>query len=420
MSLSNTQSTLEGLLKEVYTDSVRDLFPDHNILTKYVPFSKKNALGNKFHVPVVLTTEQGYTPLGENAGFADLNSSVAATMKDAFISGSSAMAAATVAYDILHASSNSRASFEQAFDRIVKNLVTSASKRTEMEMLYGRSGLAKAASSSNVDTTHTTITVKSNTWATGIWTGSVNMPLNFYYSGSLISSGADAVFIITKVDVANKKITVSGTATGITALDTAIAAHANAVDFYQQGGYSTEMYGLSYIMSNTGSLFGIDAGTYDLWCANQISTSGQLTQAKILNAAAVADQRSEASDKIILVNTGVFQNLATDQAALRMYDSSFGQKAMNGFKTVEFAHGGGVVRVVGHPMVKQGDAFLFNPEDLVRVGTTDWTFDVPGAEGRMLHHVAGKSGMEMRMFSNQAIMSERPAGCSIITGFDVV
>jgi hypothetical protein len=54
---SNTGATLNGLFKQVYNKEVVTAIPDFAILQKAVPFSKSQMLGDKFHIPVVLSDE---------------------------------------------------------------------------------------------------------------------------------------------------------------------------------------------------------------------------------------------------------------------------------------------------------------------------------------------------------------------------
>src|SRR5690606_36099391 len=127
-------------------------------------------------------------------------------------------------------------------------------------------GLGVADSSVNTDTTHTVITMTAASWAPGIWAGSENAVIQVYKSAdnALVSSGADSYFTINSVSYANKTLTVSGTTTGIDALDTALASTATGY-IHWKGAKGKEPVGLDKIISNSGELFGIDAAVYALW-----------------------------------------------------------------------------------------------------------------------------------------------------------
>lgn len=54
---ANTGTTLNGLFRQIYAKEVRDLIPDFSILQKRLPFSKAALLGDKYHLPVVVSDE---------------------------------------------------------------------------------------------------------------------------------------------------------------------------------------------------------------------------------------------------------------------------------------------------------------------------------------------------------------------------
>ena len=58
------KSVLEGLFKEVYGDKLYNLIPDIGMLIKEVPFRESEQLGNAFHIPVIVSDEQGATYAG--------------------------------------------------------------------------------------------------------------------------------------------------------------------------------------------------------------------------------------------------------------------------------------------------------------------------------------------------------------------
>src|SRR5581483_4286645 len=134
-------------------------------------------------------------------------------------------------------------------------------------------GIGVTSSSANASSTSTVVTLTAASWATGIWAGMENCPLNFFKQSdsSLVSSGTDAVFTISSIDVDNRKLTLTGSAAGIAALDTAILAGACDIFFDTARTDATtfnEMVGINKIITNTGTLFNISASTYNLWKGN--------------------------------------------------------------------------------------------------------------------------------------------------------
>ena len=80
-------ATLNGLFKQVYAKNVVSAAPSFAILQKAIPFQKSKLLGDKYHIPVVLTLEQGFTYSNAQGAAYTLNSAVAMQMQDAQVSG---------------------------------------------------------------------------------------------------------------------------------------------------------------------------------------------------------------------------------------------------------------------------------------------------------------------------------------------
>ena len=408
-----TPSQASGIFKERYAPHVVDAIPEWTHLLKRVKYDKGLAVGNKFHTPVVLADEAGFTHASNNAGDYALNGAIAFNTQDAQVAPSQVTLVSRISYDSFTQSLSSEAAFERLSKMLMERMVTSTSKRLEILMLYGGSGLAITSSSSNVSATRTTVQITTGSWADGIWSGSKNQTLQFYTAlDVLVSSGSDSVFTIYSVDPINKTITVDGSAAGITALDT--AAGAGALTVYFNSAHGNEMVGLNKIITNTGFLFNIDAATYDLWKGNTYdAASGPLTFKKLQDAVARAVGRGLDEEVCVLVNHKTWSNLLTDQAAARRFDSSYSKsKAEAGHESLEFYSQNGKMEVLSHPIVKEGEAFIA-PLDRVRrigAGSSDIMFMPQSATNdEYFQYVPGFNSYELRVYSNQAIICELPA-----------
>ena len=307
-------------------------------------------------------------------------------------------------------------SFKKATQLQVENMMESLTKRLELSILYGQSGIGQASSSVNTDATTTVLQISTASWATGIWAGMENCPLNVFNasSGALVSSGADSIFIISKVDVANKKLTVTGTATGISALDTLLSTTAGDIFFdtarASASSYS-EMVGLRAIMVNTGSLFGVSASTYNLWAGTLYDVgSTALTFGKIINGIAEASGRGLQEKMVVYLNDKTWANVASDQAALRKYDASYSDgKATNGYRSITFYSQNGEVELQPYNCVKEGEALGLPLKRIKRVGAQDLSFNSLGNDGRIFRELSDGAGFEYRIYSDQSVFCETPA-----------
>jgi hypothetical protein len=415
MSQYTTPAQLDGLFKEAYGDDVLKLVPDVAKLVKMVKFvSSDKENGEKYNQPVILSNENGVTYAAAGDGAFTLKDSVALTMKNAEVQGSQMLLRTSISYDTAAKASNSKKAFVKATELIVENMMESITKRLEVACLYGQTGLGVIASSANTNATTTVLTLTEASWAAGIWAGMEGAKLNAYYLTSLISSGADAIFQISAVDIENRKLTVTGTSGGITALDSDIGSHANTDVLYFDGAYGKEMAGIDKILTNTGSLFGIDAAAYSLWKSNTFScSSADATMGKILKGIAQAVNRGLNEDVDVFFNPITWGRLNADSAALRKLDQSYSKKKLeNGAEAICFYGQNGEIRVQSHSIVKQGEGFALPMKKVRRIGSQEISFKRPGGDGeKMFRDLSDAAGYELRVYTDQAIFIEYPARC---------
>jgi len=406
-------SRLSGFYKEIYGDSLEKLVPENSVLVKRINFSKQDKIGNKFHQNVLVSMEKGFTHAGPSAGAFTLNSSIGLRTQDAQVDGFQFLLRSAAAYNVLTRATSSKEAFMEATSLIFENMVESMTQRLEVEMLYGSNGLGLTSGSVNQSATTTRVQLTAATWASGIWAGQEDLIVNFYNS-TPTQIGGD--FTIYQIDTENRYLFVSGSAGDITALD---AATAGGLDIFFDGAFGNEMAGLDEIITNTGTLFNISATTYNLWKANTFSTSGQLSMAKVLAGLSKAVDRGLKENVICLVNPKTWTDLHADQAALRLYDSSYSKsKFENGAEDIRYHYQNGMVEVVSHPCVKQGEAFVIPPKRYMRIGSWDISFKVPGEpEDKIVFDQPSNAGKEFRSYTEQSIFGSHPAKSLKISGF---
>ncbi|CAB4199959.1 hypothetical protein UFOVP1351_17 [uncultured Caudovirales phage] len=400
MAIANTTATLDGFFKTVYGEKHIDAVPENLFLVKEVDFRETERIGRKFSVPVILSREHGVTYLASGDGVQTLNDSIAAVSKNVEVDGSQIILRGQIDYEAAAKASSSKAAFQSTTELLVQNLLESASNRLEMMFLYGGSGLGTVSSLASQ-----VITLTTASWAVGIWAGMEGAVIDVYTSGGSVRQ---AGLTIASVDVDNRALTVTGTTTGIVSTDV----------IYFKGAKGKECSGLDAIITNTGTMFGIDASAYTLWKAQSYSCgSAALTMAKVLSATAKAVGRGLREDVVCLVNPLTWQNLNANEAALRGYDKSYSSnKSENGFEAITYHGQNGKIEVISHSMVKEGEGFIFPKKRLKRVGAQDLSFKTPGREGEIFLHLPDKNAYELRIYGNQALFCEAPAKCVKLTG----
>ncbi len=400
MPQTNTAATLDGLYKSVYgEEGPIQLLPDMAILQSMVKFNPALRTGKSYEVPVVVSSAQGFS-----YGLADetitLKTEVAATLKNITVKGAQIVGQASLNYDAASRSVGSKQAFMDSAHLVVKDLFESHGRKLEASLLYGSMGIGTVSSLSSQD-----IILTAASFADGLWIGSEGAIIDVYQADKSTLRQGDLV--VSAVNPATYTITVVGTTTGIVSTDVVFVG----------GSAGKECYGLDAIASNTGSMFGVDAAAYSLWKSSSYAAGGAaLTMAKVLSGAALAIARGGlARDAVLLCHPSSWNNLNSDQAGLRHYvDEKNG--SVNGFEKITYRGPNGKIEVVAHPMVKRGEAFLFDPKTLKRVGSQDISSQTPGKSDEIFLHSQTLSAYILRTYSNQAIVCEKPAQIVKFTG----
>ena len=261
-------------------------------------------------------------------------------------------------------------------------------------------------------------------WATGLWAGKVGAELQFYKddNSTLISSSTDSVFTVSSIDPVYKRIGLTGTATGITALMAVAQADFNGgIYAYFNGTKGKDFLGIDKIITTSGSLFGITNTTYTLFKGNEYTASGALSLSQIISATENAVAQGLMEDVCAYVPISAWNTLASTEAGLRMYDSSYSpNKAENGVKSLAFYGANGKIEIEPHPIVKAGEVFIIPKKQFIRVGATDVTFQTPGMDSTEIFlQLPSNAGYEVRAYADQALLCMAPAKCTKVTGFTV-
>jgi len=317
-----------------------------------------------------------------------------------------------MSYEAAARASNDKKAFVKATSLMVKNMVNSMAKRLEISNLYGRTNLAKIDSQTGAGGSRD-LSIAAAHWASGIWAGSEGMRLDCIdtatHTGASALLNANAAVVIAAVDLSARTLSVTGNAADLSAIDAAIAAGAYLIP---RGSLNNDVFGLDRIVSNTGSLYNIDASQYALWKGNVVNNSGvALSFAKILNALARAVERGLDEDVVCMLSPKTWANISTDQAALRRYDDSYkGAKLENGAVEYSFFGQNGRIDIVSSIYAKEGECFIFPPKLLKRIGAMDISFKMPGRpQEEFFLELTSNAGYELRAYTDQTLFAEAPA-----------
>lgn len=410
-----TQTTLTGLFKDVYEDKIVNLVPESSVNQKRIKFVENDKReGRMLHQPVLLSLPSGLT---FGVGAVALNNPIASTMGDAQIQGAGMTLADRITYDVAaKAASGGVRAFVEATELIVDALTQSMSKFIEIELMWGNSAtgtLGQATTATSGTATTCTITIDTAEWATGIWSGLENMAIDLYITSGTVKVNAVTALTVTAVNPGTRVVSLLGNAADITAV---VANNGTAQQIYPYLAVGNEMNGFYNILTNTGNLFNINAGTYALWQANTYSAvSSALNFGKIQSGVALATARGLIEDVTVEINPTTYANVVTSQAGARRYDSSYKNKeAENGMQSLTFWGPNGKIELVPHIFMKQGYGFVLPMKRCQRTGATDLTFTLPGMPGEFFLQLPGYTAYELRCYTLQAAFLQTPAKAVLI------
>lgn len=402
MAGENTVTTLNGLFKEVYADKLENLIPEGTKFMQKVPFSaRKKELGSLYHQPVVLGLEHGITYAGPTDDAFALDDAINGVIRDATVQGSQMMLRSRLGIAAAsRAAGGEPKAFENATKFLVRNMLRSMARRLEVGMFYGGVGIGSVASVAGTD-----ITITTAEWAPGIWAGSEQMKIDIYDATSTTLRGTAQV---TAVDMGTRTITVDAVPAGTVATDV----------MYYKTAQGNEAVGIHFILTNTGTLFGINASSYTLWKGNESDLGGNpLSFGAVQDGIALGVEKGLDSAVCVFVNPRTWTDLLTEQAALRQYDSSYKVSVSeNGSEEITFHGQNGKVEIVPSIFVKEGYAYILCMEEMLRIGSTDITFKRPDQGDTFFRELENSAGYELRAYSDQALFVFAPGKNTLISG----
>lgn len=425
--MTNT-SDLDGLFKEVYAKDVNRLVPESDLLAKLCPFvPDAEQEGKSYNMPVLLTHEHGATYNSDGSAFTLLGDASGIT-KNASVNGTEFVLQITLSYGAMQKALKSgggkgdrKRAFHNATVYQVKNATESASKKRELELLYGAgttpgtdaTGLltnwGEVATETDEGASGTgSVTLTAASWATGIWAGAENAKIGFFDSdGTERTTSGDTTVV--SVDPSSYEIQLAGTEAQLDAIVTG--------DYiFPEGARTLQMEGAFKVAQNTGSLHGISAATYNLWKGSSFAVGGSLTFAKIMQGLNRPASLGCQKDMCVLVGTDSWQDINEDQAALRRYAGANNLEVKQGSKGIEFFGVTGSVEIKPYIYMKRGAALALPKGVCKRVGATDITFEMPNSQGKIFTELATKAGSEFRCYYNQSFFCPNPAWMVAYTG----
>lgn len=417
-----TGASLEGWFKEIYGDKT-NLVPEFAVCRERVKFSTRERLGDTYQFPVRVQRGQGWTWKGGSDSLTafTLNSIRSGATKNASLSGAMFVHRDSIAYKVIMSAAGSKEAFGDVTAEVVQDMLETLNAQLEIALLYGGTNLGTLGVAGASATTQAYY-LTSATSALGLWAQLDGAAVDVFSSDFVTKRNTNALVVsLADYDTTNKRVTFS--LTGDAADNAAVGSGDVIVPYGAQaaGGSAAWFSGLDKIVTNSGSLFGIDAASYPVWKGTSLSAGSAALTFSVLNrAGAMVAMRSGTQKSSVLISTQTWGDVNNDLAAIRRENENRGRIEL-GTQAITFYGPAGAMELIPHPMVKAGEAFVVDFGRMKRVGASDITWGLPGeyesmgAPDKFLTQLTDAAGFEMRGAFDQALICTRPRALAKVT-----
>jgi len=437
-SVANTLSTIDGNLKRNYAPKIVKLVPMICLLQAYNPdetdqpklpavkvrWSEVAFNGQSFQYPTKVQSGQGVSYNGSAGNVKDLEDALNLIVVQASIVGYELVNRQQMVYSAAFAGDEAGAkAIEVNAKLMLEDLKDVLYSRNEMGALFGQNtstGYGQVQSQTISGTTMTLIFTAAS-FSPGWWPGQIGARVEFFNGTAFVPTGqqGSAYATVSSVDVAARTVVFALTGSGWT---TTTVPAANNICFMKgaltTGGDFNEQIGLyTQLTATSGTIFALNRATYGLLQGNTFNVgSKRLTKAIVTQAAMLPINKGNLLDQVLIVSTNTWADLAAEDLSQRIYDSSYsGQLSKSGSRELSYEVLNKTVRVVCHPYMQGGLAFLTSEEHLSWIGSTDVTFRLPSGEN-LFRLVDGKNAYESQAVSVKQIYHEAPGKACVLTG----
>jgi hypothetical protein len=404
--MATQNSSFDGWFKDIYVDNGKILVPDWSLLSKMFGWDSANKTSGGYYVKGVLLRIPHGATYGTSGTPYTLNASIPLQTQDARLRGASFVLREDIAVDTMSMGETTKQVFRNTFDTVVMGMTKSSYLYMEMPLIYGGSHMGQFSSTDPSAGTTATWTFTDLTWAPGLWAqlegASVDVFNQANDGGTKRNTGGPIT--VGAIDVEARTVAVTGDNTSLAAIYA--ASSTNYVK--PVGADSKWFYGLKRIVPHTSStLFDIDASTYSLWRGNTYSaSSAKLTFSTINKACNLTLARGGYGKKVLLVSNATWADLNNDSAEFRSEVNKKGGEFSLGVEDISFHASTGHVKVVMHPMLMRGEAYLVNPDVFTRIGSADHTWGGEHAPDKFLQVNQDANSIQIRCRWEQALLAD--------------
>ncbi len=426
------------LFKKVYGEQ-HDIVPDDQTLGNDIRWSDDKKVGEKFVEDIVLGAECGISLGGSGQEAFEISSAIAGNVRQTEVQPYVSVLPSILPFaTISRSAGGGEKAFISATKFIVRNNLKSHNKFLEIFRLHGQApymlgytsyytGTYRGASFTNgtgtvngitftngVNTAGKLILFNKGYFAAGIWVGMKGVKVKQVNSSGVVVASGKLVSVNAKYGYIEVDF-VPVAPTAAPGVVTAAVTSGTIRLCFDKMETSQEMIGVSKILTTSGTLFGVNNATFELFRGSYNSFENKkVTLDRTQGALADAVNGSGLEGDVnFYCNPRSWKTFAQTEAGLRVYDSSYKPSmAQNGFRDLEFYSQTGKITVKAHRMVMEGQAIVLKTDTWSRSGSAQLGFKVPGMEGgddSLIRPLENQAGYQFKSYADQYIFTYAPA-----------
>lgn len=430
MAASVDVNSVQNMYKEVYGDDASFIkaSDEERQLQNTFPFEAGDKPGEKYSEPRRMSGEHGFTfrESGEQKNF---NPSIALKIEKAAFLGKILEFTSTLEIDaVARAVAGGKQAFKSTVGVLQEAMRDSLIKHTEFTLLRGGTpvGVIEAINAGS-SAVKKLVTVTAVSWTPTFFTESENMPFDIYDSTSATLSGG-AVKRNTSSATANFKVLSYDMETRVVEMEASAAADWAAVVagdcLWRFSSYLKEDLGMIGITKDqTGQLFlESPSRSYGVLKGVVSSSGGDISFARIEKMVAALAQRSSKVAKWTCRTSPLqWYRLGIEAAATRSYDASYSTTAKNGFSEINFSSPHGMISIITHAYMANGELHVSDDKQYSRRGVSDIDFTNFSQGDQKYNYLVlqERNAVQMRAFSEQGMFCRLMGRTGLFTGLNV-
>lgn len=440
-NIANDLSSISGALKRQYAPSIVKLVPVVCILQAYaaqgspvegqataplkIRWADVTRLGDTFQFPTKIQSGHGVSYNGSGGSVVALEDALNLKVVQAAVIGFEIVNRQQMGYSAAYAGDEQgQKAVETSAKLMLEDLKDVTYSVNEMSAIVGQNSTIGygVIESQTFSTPTLSVTFTAASFSPGWWVANIGARVEFFNGTTIFGTQGTTYATVASVNVSSRVVTFTCNDPGNNWTNTSAPAAgyvAHMKGSLTTGGTYNEQIGLlTQLSATTGTYFGLNRATagYSLLQGQTYSAgSARLTKAKVLQAATLPINKGNMRDMTLLVGTSTWTDLAAEDLAARIFDSSYSaQSSKSGSRSLVYENLNGQIKVVCHPYMPAGYAIMFTEEDVSWVGSTDVTFKLPNGQD-LFRLVDGYNAYESQCVSNKQIYHCAPGKAVVIT-----